>query len=359
VAPDSPPKCPERPAKKLKTSHVQPIQPPADSKPQRGQRIQTVRLEASVNPFSTNQDAVLEISVVTDKVPTRYTSDFAEQGVLGKGSFSVVTKCRHRTDGWTYAIKRIAQGPRTTREDAMHEGFVCSALNHPYIVRYHTCWWDQTQSEPYFFLQFEYCAGGSLQAIHHSTKNPINFDQPLLARIMQHIGQALQYLHENKFYHADVKPGNILASTESIGLQTIFKLSDFGNSNRTTAGDSEYLAPEILAIEDSSQGTNTEIWISADVFALGMTVFELGYESSNKSKLDIMDRSNIQPYEIKLGGSFTPAFVLLLQKMMEPASTRLTASQVVDDIALKSNFISVVTDTTPKSKKKSSKKPKP
>lgn len=38
---------------------------------------------------------------------TRYTQDFEELGVLGKGGYGIVYKCRHRLDGIIYAVKKV------------------------------------------------------------------------------------------------------------------------------------------------------------------------------------------------------------------------------------------------------------
>ncbi len=39
----------------------------------------------------------------------RYQEDFQEIEQVGKGSFGIVTKCIHRLDGITYAIKQSQQ----------------------------------------------------------------------------------------------------------------------------------------------------------------------------------------------------------------------------------------------------------
>jgi len=317
IPPDSPKKCPERPSKKQKPLI------------QENTSDRSVKLIARVNKYSPYQDQLTEIEVHSDKAPTRYTTEFFEQSTLGRGDFSVVTKCRHRIDGWTYAIKKLTPGPQTSTniEDAFREAHVCAALNNPYIVRYYNCWPELVSNEDTVYIQFEYCAGGALS---RSEYKDILFDQNICCLILNHITQALDYLHRNNFHHGDVKPANILVSTdlalERITPATIFKLSDFGISNQLEAGDPNYGPAEILDLEDNPVDAATKkIWCLADVFSLGMSVYELAYQSSNDGKkLDsiVANRNTIRSKEIKLSEPFTSPFVKLLQRMMDHHAQR-------------------------------------
>lgn len=79
--------------------------------------------------------------------PSRYQSDFQEVEFLGKGAYGAVVKAQNRLDGRFYAIKKIrlsstpAEDERTLREIT-----ALSRLNHPNIVRYVTCWIEESES---------------------------------------------------------------------------------------------------------------------------------------------------------------------------------------------------------------------
>ena len=73
------------------------------------------------------------------------------------------------------------------------------------------------------WLVIEYCAAGSVIDLMRITK--IQFDEHLIATILLSALKGLQYLHENKTIHRDIKGGNILL--DSAGNA---KLADFGVS---------------------------------------------------------------------------------------------------------------------------------
>ncbi|KAI5247657.1 kinase-like protein [Aureobasidium subglaciale] len=81
---------------------------------------------------------------------TRYTRDFEEFGILGKGGYGTVFRCKHNLDGRHYAIKKIPLGPSRMRkiqengqaelDHILVEVRTLARLEHPNIVRYHSGW---------------------------------------------------------------------------------------------------------------------------------------------------------------------------------------------------------------------------
>nr|OQO18908.1 hypothetical protein B0A51_14064 [Rachicladosporium sp. CCFEE 5018] len=83
---------------------------------------------------------------------SRYTHDFEEIDMIGRGGYGSVYACKHRLDNVIYAIKKIVL-PSTTSQrpplevsseaDAMlNEVRMLARLDHPNIVRYHNGWID-------------------------------------------------------------------------------------------------------------------------------------------------------------------------------------------------------------------------
>lgn len=77
---------------------------------------------------------------------SRYLSDFEEVEFLGKGAFGVVVKAKNKLDGRFYAVKKVRLSSSAAEEErTMREIMTLSRLDHPHIVRYVTCWIEETQ----------------------------------------------------------------------------------------------------------------------------------------------------------------------------------------------------------------------
>ena len=84
----------------------------------------------------------------------------------------------------------------------------------------------------------------------------------LVDRVALHMLQALDYLANKDIIHRDVKPENILYTSQG-GGQYHFQLGDFGLCNRannatTFAGSRIYMAPEMFS--GGSQTTKLDVW---------------------------------------------------------------------------------------------------
>ncbi|KAF2811445.1 kinase-like protein [Mytilinidion resinicola] len=71
---------------------------------------------------------------------SRYASEWAEAGRLGKGGYGEVVKARNKLDGRFYAIKKIKQNSAAALTEVLSEVMLLSRLNHPCVVRYFTAW---------------------------------------------------------------------------------------------------------------------------------------------------------------------------------------------------------------------------
>ncbi|PKI85636.1 hypothetical protein MVES_000676 [Malassezia vespertilionis] len=84
-------------------------------------------------------------AALTHQPVSRYISDFEEVEYLGKGAFGVVVKSRNKLDGRFYAVKKIRLSSSAAEEErTMREIMTLSRLDHPHIVRYVTCWIEET-----------------------------------------------------------------------------------------------------------------------------------------------------------------------------------------------------------------------
>lgn len=239
----------------------------------------------------------------------RYEEEFVEIDKIASGEFGVVKKARHRLDGMVYAIKMTKKPLKAnsrSEQTAMREVFAGAAMmKHKHIVRYYNSWVEGGM----VFIQNEFCHGGSLSSlIDQHRQQQTHLSEAELRRMMSHIGKGLQYVHSLHLAHLDVKPGNILISTnyeEVEDDQRTYKLADFGHvvpldgeEVEPEEGDCRYMAPELLELNiDRSRLTQ------ADVFSLGLSMYEAGslmllprnslddpnYEKIKRGELECLD----------------------------------------------------------------------
>ena len=267
----------------------------------------------------------------------RYEEEFVEIDKIASGEFGVVKKARHRLDGMVYAIKMTKKPLKAnsrSEQTAMREVFAGAAMmKHKHIVRYYNSWVEGGM----VFIQNEFCDGGSLSSlIDQHRQQQTHFSEAELRRMMSHIGKGLQYVHSLHLAHLDVKPGNILISTnyeEMEDDQRTYKLADFGHvvpldgeEVEPEEGDCRYMAPELLELNiDRSRLTQ------ADVFSLGLSMYEAGslmllprnslddpnYEKIKRGELECLDR-----YSADLNS-------LICSTVQQESRERPSASQIV------------------------------
>ncbi|GER89683.1 hypothetical protein KDW_38450 [Dictyobacter vulcani] len=143
-----------------------------------------------------------------------------------------------------------------------HEAQLISQLNHPHIVR--VLEFGVAENIPY--LAMEYAPNGTLRQLHPRGSQLTL--ETILAYVTQ-LGAAIQYAHDHKLIHRDIKPDNILLTANNDLL-----LSDFGialiqattqQSTKEAIGTVAYMAPEQL------QGKPC---FASDQYALGIMIYE-------------------------------------------------------------------------------------
>ena len=185
--------------------------------------------------------------------------------LLGRGGFADVYLGEHVRYGTLAAIKVPCSHSRDERERFVKEIRTLAGLHHPHIVRV----LDYGVEGDIPFLAMNYARRGSLrQAYREGTL----FSLDTIVGYVKQIAGGLQYIHDRRLVHRDVKTGNIL-----LGPRNIVWLSDFGlavnmpwlfflGESRGGAGTVDYMSPEQL------QGKSSP---ASDQYALGVVVYEL------------------------------------------------------------------------------------
>lgn len=195
------------------------------------------------------------------------------QAVLGKGSMGVVYLARDPLIGRPVALKTFR--PNLSGDDDelsrfrsrfLREAQSAGILSHPNIVTIH----DVVEEGPEgaAFIAMEYVQGTNLKEVLRYGK-PLDLDQ--VVSVVRQIADALDYAHDKKVVHRDVKPANVLLTPERQVKLTDFGIARFDSSNLThdgqLLGTPNYMSPE--------QVQGREVDHHTDLFSLGVILYEM------------------------------------------------------------------------------------
>jgi calcium-dependent protein kinase len=242
---------------------------------------------------------------------------------LGYGKYGRVFLAESPETGQQVAVKALSKlATSTTR--LTEEIEILAELDHPNIVKYY----KHYQSNKYLYLIMEYCEGEELfSEILKCGK--LSEEESLV--LMEKLLRAVNHCHKLGVIHCDLKPENMMVSSEGN-----LKVIDFGLSMRLDsgvyqgiAGTPFYIAPEII-----TQGLYTK---ASDMWSLGITLHTMltGYVPVSGKDFDEI-KERIKNYT---GPSFTsskwkkisPEAKDLLKKLLEPSySARITVEEALE-----------------------------
>src|ERR1700730_17326719 len=184
--------------------------------------------------------------------------------LLGQGGFAEVYLGEHIYLK-TLAALKILDIELSEQDDAsfVQEAQTLARLSHPHIVRV----LDFAVEDGTPFLVIEYAPHGTLRQRHpKGTRLPWE----ITLHYVQQIAAALQYAHDQRLIHRDVKPENLLLNERFDILLSDFGLGMFARhtlsqSIQEVAGTAFYIAPEQI------QGKPRP---ASDQYALGIVVYE-------------------------------------------------------------------------------------
>mmetsp|Transcript_13551 Transcript_13551/g.19998 ORF Transcript_13551/g.19998 Transcript_13551/m.19998 type:complete len:784 (-) Transcript_13551:263-2614(-) len=170
--------------------------------------------------FSEEQEDVVE----DDTFESKYFIP-ADAQHLGEGAFSRVFLGIDRTTGENVAVKRIHReytDLEAFRRELRAMQFILQFGGHPHIISLH----DWFQDEDYYHVVLDFVSGGEM--FDHLIKNGA-YSEADSARLLREVASALAFLHGIGVVHSDLKPENIMLSTEHASNSAI-KLVDFGSA---------------------------------------------------------------------------------------------------------------------------------
>jgi peptide/nickel transport system substrate-binding protein len=186
--------------------------------------------------------------------------------LLGTGGYAEVYLGQHLRLNQQAAIKVLHA--HLTDQEAEHfqqEAQTIATLIHPSIIRV----FDYDVQEGVPFLVMDYAPGGTLRR-----RYPRGSLVPLavIVSAVKQAASALQYAHEQKFIHRDVKPENMLLGRREEVLLSDFGIATIAHSTSSlnasvqgTSGTLAYMAPEQIGGHPRP---------ASDQYALAVVVYE-------------------------------------------------------------------------------------
>ncbi|XP_035204648.1 serine/threonine-protein kinase 10-like, partial [Stegodyphus dumicola] len=191
-------------------------------------------------------------------------------GELGDGAFGKVYKARNKENGKLAAAKICELKGEDDLEDFTVEIDILSECKHKNIVELLEAFFCEGK----LWILIEFCEGGAVDTIMVDLEKPLT--EPQIRYLCREVCEGLQFLHENRIIHRDLKAGNILLTLDG-GV----KLADFGVSakNKHTLqkrdsfiGTPYWMAPEVVLCETFRDNPYD---YKADIWSLGITLIEL------------------------------------------------------------------------------------
>jgi serum/glucocorticoid-regulated kinase 2 len=219
--------------------------------------------------------------------------DFDLLNIAGQGSVGTVWFARKKDTQEAFAVKIIEKHATigcTSLTRILAEREILSTLDHQNVVTLHFAFQDATR----IYFVMDYMGGGDLYKVlkqFPEKQLPEDAARFYAAEILL----ALEYLHSYNIVFRDLKPENVLLSSEGR-----LKVADFGLAKKsgtsalrnkgsvaqtarhhTVCGTPEYMAPEVIG--EKAYGRMVDYW------ALGLLIFEMLAGRSPWADLSLTD----------------------------------------------------------------------
>ena len=187
---------------------------------------------------------------------------------IATGGVAIVWRAHDGILDRSVAVKLLhphLAGDATTVERFRREAVSAASVSHPNAVAIY----DTGLEDDLVYLVMEYVDGPSLRDVIRQLGA---LDPTVTAALGEQVASALGEAHIHGLVHRDVKPANILLSSDGVAKVTDFGIAkalghdDTLTSPGTVIGTAAYLAPEQLE--------GHEVDARADVYALGVLLYE-------------------------------------------------------------------------------------
>lgn len=189
---------------------------------------------------------------------------------IARGGMGVIYRAEDVGLGRRVALKVIAP-ELAARADVVEffqrEASALASVRHEHVVRIYAFGAHDDQ----MFFAMEFVDGRDLDAIlFEHLEHGAHIPAYRVLTILRQVASGLAAVHQQGLIHRDVKPGNIVIENDSgrpVLVDFGLALPNDGRMSEIVAGSPHYMPPE--------QAKNEMIGPTADVYAFGVTAFEL------------------------------------------------------------------------------------
>ncbi|VDO72066.1 unnamed protein product [Heligmosomoides polygyrus] len=250
---------------------------------------------------------------------------------LGKGGFARCYELTNTATNELFAGKIVSKTLLVKpyqREKMAQEVRIHRSLNHPHVVKLFNFFEDSDN----VYITLELCARRSLMELHKRRRSVTEPE----ARYFTH-QVAVDYLHEQKVIHRDLKLGNLFLNAElqvkigDFGLATTVDME--GERKKTLCGTPNYIAPEVL----DKKGHSFEV----DIWAIGCILYTLLFGRppfETKSLKETYSRIKMNQYRVPSTASQTVSHLIQNLLAADPAK-RPNIKQVLGHEFFRTGFM--------------------
>jgi predicted Ser/Thr protein kinase len=276
------------------------------------------------------------LDVEHEMQPGRALGRYRIEAELGGGSFGTVYRAHDLTLDRAVALKVLRPGGPVAPEALLAEARAAAALTHPNVCVVYAV--DSTLGPP--IIVMEYVDGQPLSRIIQEGR----LAPEQAGHLGRQIALGMSAAHAQGVVHGDLKPANVLVTSDGIA-----KIVDFGMARRDAktrsgeqtelwrptpsggiSGTPAYMAPEQALGQPPSQ--------ASDVFSLGLIIYEAvtGRRARGEGNiLELLRRIDHEdPGQFAVQAPEPFAGILRQALTADPTERRITMAQIADRLVV-------------------------